>query len=307
MKSLTIAYITAREKPQFEWFFDSLALQMKDALPISIIVVDTLADDRAGWTIPRGSLGRVAIGLPNPILHIKPKPTIWQGKHRITKEDWWAASNARNTAICLCQTEWIAFLDDRCVLMPTWLSAIRTAMKYGYAVCGSYEKRTGMTVENGVIKHGGIVIGEDSRIGLDDRAVKAPGQWFFGCTTALPLEWALAVNGYDETCDGLSMEDVIFGLMLQNNQYPIAYDKRMKIVEDRTPEEIGKPMRREDKGVSPNDKSHAMLNMLCGSKRAMHQWDLSEIRKQVLAGGPFPIPTEPKLDWYDGQPIAEFA
>lgn len=306
MKSLTIAYITAREKPEFEWFFSSLLMQMKGTLPIAVIVIDTREGERSGLTIERGSLGHSAIRFPNPLLHIKPKPTIWQGKHRITKEDWWAASNARNTAICLCKTEWIAFLDDRCVLMPTWLKAIKDAMKYGYAVCGAYEKRHGMTVENGIIKHGGIITGEDTRIGLNTQAVKAPGQWFFGCTTALPLEWALAVNGYDETCDGISMEDVIFGLMLQNNGYPIAYDKRMKIVEDRTPDQLGKPMRREDKGISPDDKSHAMLHMLSQAKRATHQWNLSEIREKVLKGEPFPIPTGPTHDWYDGQPIAEF-
>ena len=134
----------------------------------------------------------------------------------------------------------------------------------------------------------------------------AHGQWFFGCTSAAPLEWALAINGYEERMDGLSFEDVIFGLMLTNAGYPLRYDPRMKIIEDRTPAELGTPPRRTDKGISPNDKSHAALQQFGSLKRAGHQWDLRAVRAKVLAGEPFPIPTGPTTDWYDGQPLAEF-
>ena len=236
MKSLTIAYITSRSEPMFNWFLDSLSRQVgKDSA--KVIIVDSLKQER-----PITGDG---------IVHVEPKPSIWQGKYRITKTDWWAVSNARNTALCLCETDWIAFLDDRCVLMPGWYDCLKQAIRHGYAVCGSYEKRAGMTVESGVIKHGGTVTGEDARIGNDNGVVRVPGgEWMFGCNFALPLEWALQVNGVDQTCDGLSMEDAIFGLQLQNNGFPIMYDKRMKIVEDRTPEHCGPVMRREDKGES---------------------------------------------------------
>ena len=79
----------------------------------------------------------------------------------------------------------------------------------------------------------------------------------FGCTFALPLEWALQMNGFEEGCDGLSMEDVIFGLMLKNNGFRIDYDPQMRMIEDRTEGEIsaghgvGRRFEaRQDKGVS---------------------------------------------------------
>lgn len=297
MKPLTLVYHTSRTSPRLKWFFDSLNLQAGSE-PISVIIVDLWAHDQERVTNHKKIAGRdITVTLP--------KPTVWQGKHRITKEDWWAASNSRNTGICLCKTEWIAFLDDRSVLLPGWLDTIKDAQTHGYAVCGSYEKVHHLIVEDGKVISYEETDGKDSRKGDAKGAVKAPGQWWFGCTNALPLEWALTVNGWDETCDGLSMEDVIFGLHLQNSGFPIFYDQRMKILEDRTPGQLGTPMRREDKGKSPDDKSHKMLAMLQGLKRSMHQWNLREVRDLVLNGNPFPISTEPKVDWYDGQPIKD--
>lgn len=299
--NLTIVYITSRPQPELGWFIQSAIRQMRIDDEIKFIVV-TGSEVR----LERAELN----GLPK-ITFVAPKPTVWQGRYRLTKADWWAASNARNTGICLCQTDWIAFVDDRCVLAPTWLQAVREAMAGNYAVFGSYEKRHGMTVENGVIKHGGIVQATDSR---HEHCMKewngetphvCGGEWAFGCTLALPLEWALQVNGYDENCDGLSMEDVIFGLMLQNNGFDLRFDYRMKIIEDRTPEHLGPAMIRKDKGQSPNDKSHALLNSLKGRKTASHPINLRQIRSDALAGKPFPQPWGPFVDFWDQQPVSE--
>lgn len=302
MKSLTVAYISSRPEPEFDWFLESLANQVKERT--SVILVHPQYGP--GWHVKWGL----------NIVSTAPKPTVWQGPHRLTKADWWAASNARNTAICLCKTEWIAFVDDRSVLEPTWLQAVSDAMKGNYAVCGPYQKRKGITVENGIIRHAGIVTGEDNRRqyvnqhwsdprhGLSN-PYACPGSWWYGCSTALPLEWALQINGYDESCDGMSGEDYIFGQMLQNNGFPIFYDLRMGIVEDRTPDKLGPAMIRRDKGVSPNDKSHAQLELLKGCKRAQHDLNIRELRNNKLLGGAWPIPTKPDKDWYDGQPLSE--
>lgn len=261
----------------------------------------------------------LALGVWSALIEMRrsePKPTVWQGKHRLTKDDWWAAANARNTAIALCKTDWIAFVDDRSVLAPTWLEAVVAAMDGNYAVCGPYEKRVGMTVENGYIKNGGIITGQDNRLAYvtqhwtDPRhkltnPYDCPGNWWYGCSTALPLEWALQVGGYDETCDGLSGEDYVFGLMLQNNRFPIKYDTRMAIVEDRTADKLGPTMIRRDKGTSPDDKSHELLNMLRDQREAQHGFDLRKLRAAVLAGNPWPKPWGPTKDFYDGQPLSE--
>lgn len=282
---LTIVYITAREKPMLTWLYESLSPQCLDGEPIRILVVD-----------------RKTI-----------KPTVWQGDYRLTQDDWWAASCARNTGICLCKTEWIAFLDDRSLLTPSWLQSVRHAMDDGYAVFGAYEKVHHLKAENGFPLSFEVLpesTGKDSRetyvkTGNHPIPFDCGGEWAFGCNLALPLEWALNVGGYDETCDGLSMEDCIFGLMLQNNGYPLKYDPRMKILEDRTPSELGTPMIRRDKGVSPNDKSHALLEMLRHRKTAMHGFEIREVRRNALAGKGWPKPWGPTHDFWDGQKLED--
>lgn len=296
---LTIAYITSRAQPKLEWFLDSLFSQVKATDNIRILVVVPYLISKFE---PRHGLDmRFTLA----------KPNIWQGEYRRTAGQWWANSNARNTSICLCQTDWLACVDDRCVLLPGWLDGIRRAMKHGYAVCGAYEKRHGMQVENGVITREGENSGSDCRKGMPNAAVKCPGEWFFGCNFALPLEWALNVNGFDETCDGLGMEDCIFGMMLQNNGYPICYDQRMKVIQDRTPGQCGPVMRREDRGDSPNDLSHKVLDMLKDRKTALHYWNprlnLREVRQSVLAGQPFPVPEKREYKhFWDDTPIEKW-
>ena len=303
---LAVCYITSRQEPRIEWFFDSLRNENTNVT--QIIVVDLFADQYGRKEYFRKLAGR-------EIDHVLPKPSVWQGVHRLTKDHWWAASNARNTALCLARTDYVAYVDDRCVLMPGYLTHIKESIMRGRAIFGSYQKRIGMKVENGVIvKDGiseGIVDGSDTREAyLTQNQIPAPfecpGAWSFGCNLAFPLEWALEINGWDETCDGAGFEDPFFGIMLQNSgKKALFYEPRMKVIQDRTSKECYPVIKKTDKGISPNDKSHAMLDRLKAKKRATHSWDLRAIRESVLRGEPFPIPTGPTHDWYDGQPLAE--
>lgn len=298
MRPLTIVYITARKEPRIEWFIQSLERQA-DIEKVEIIVVDLYFPNS-----PHPSCG-----LPSTLRHVAPKPNVWQGEYRLTKENWWAISNARNTGVCLCKTEWIAFCDDRCVLAPTWMQSVRKAMMEGYAVSGSYEKRTGMAVDDGIIANPGTLIGVDHRNpkGHMTEPEQTFGDGYYGCTSACPLEWCLEMNGWDENCDSLGLEDVVFGNRLVANGRITKFDPRMKIIEDRSPEACqNMPLRTDkDRHLEPRDKSHILLERFGGGGRSQNRFDIRAVRDSVLAGNPFPIPTEPSTDWFDGEPLSE--
>jgi hypothetical protein len=306
MKPLTIVYTTAREHCAFEWFLDSLGAQLREGEQglIQIVRVDFDARPFAGaesrWRDGRGLVG----------WKVSPKPTLWQGPHKEMVQDWWANSNARNTGLCLAglDSEWVWFLDDRCVLAPSCMEAVRAAMEGNYVVFGAYEKRVGMKVENGRIKKEGTRIGTDGRLehceamGLGN-PFPCGGEWGYGCSMLMPVNWALQVGGFEEQMDGLGFEDVIFGLMLQNNGYPLRYDTRLMMIEDRTREFIGKTLRREDCGVSPDDKSHRSLKIFGTARNTSNRANLLQQRKAVLEGRPFPALLGPREDWWDGAEI----
>lgn len=290
IKSLTIVFTTARFHPNFGWFYHSLCRETgNDFSNVKVIIVDSIDRELDDWEIRH-------------ITHwIKPKPTIWQGEHKITKEDWWAKCNAMNTGIALCDTEWIAFVDDRCVLAHGWLQCVQDSMIHGYAVCGSYEKRANMKVENGEIIDGGELLGSDDR---PQRGFPVPTKDWYGGSCALPLEFCLRVNGFPEDiCDGLGFEDVAFGILLRNNHLPMYYDSRMKIIEDRTPTEIGGALKRGGK-KGPNtpwdDKDYKILDIMNASLTSGNSFDIKELRERTLKGEPFPPPTASHKDWFDG-------
>ena len=305
--SLTVCMTTSRPEPEFKWLYDSLKNQC-DINDVKILIISLHA--------PRTSNSVIVDHAIFP-----PKPNIWQGDYRLTKENWWAVSNARNTALCLCKTDWILFLDDRCVLQPGFMDAVREAMAGKYIMAGSYEKRQGMTVENGVIKHGGIIQahdprspyfgGQDHRIDVSaGKVVDCQGSWLFGCCLLMPLEWALAANGYPERCDSLSFEDCIFGVILQNNKFPMKFDPRAKIVEDRTPDKLGTPMKRSSKEHHPNDKTdkaHTSLKWVATAIRSDNGYDIRALRDTIQKGGEFPIPNNPEArDWFDRELVRDF-
>ena len=296
IKSLTIVYVTARHDPKIEWFLDSLDRESgKDYANTRVIVVDSFHGRRNKIYCHGGDM---------PIRYVAPKPTIWQGSHKITREEWWAKCNAMNTGIALCDTEWIAFVDDRCILSHGWLHAIQDSMIGNYAVCGSYEKRANMKVENGEIVEQGELLGQDIRTQRGFPHLTA--DWYGG-SCALPLEWCLRVNGFPEdVCDGLGFEDIAFGILLRNNHLEMRYDSRMRIIEDRTPSEIGGALKRASKpSPDPNDihqaKDYRILAIMNASATSGNSYDLTDLRARVLKGEPFPPPTASHCDWFDGE------
>jgi hypothetical protein len=306
--TLTIAFITSRNDPKWEWFFDSLSPQLTD--PIDLFVIDLFQSERK-WpennTITKPTVyidpKRFNTQFVNRFLHVPPKPSVWQGEHRLTSCDWWAKSNAMNTAICLCETDYIAFVDDRCILTPTWLSAIKRAMENTYAVCGAYEKRANMKVENGVIVEEGEFLGGGRGEGFG-----RTHDWYGG-SYGVPLEWCLQVNGWSEdVCDGLGSEDSMFGMTLRNSGLPMYYDSDLKIIEDRTPTEIDGALKRADKNshLGQKAKSWDIVRIFKDKTDSQNSYCIRNMRDRILLNNEeFPLPSANDRDWYDQQLLSE--
>jgi hypothetical protein len=291
---LSLCFVTARRDPQIEAMLESLAPQVRHDDEIELVIVDFYARNRA---LPLLTMHPAIRG---GIVLTPPKPCIWQGPHRVTAHDFWAMSNARNTALCYARHGYVAFLDDRVVLSPAWLEVVRRhEWLRRSAICGPYDK-----IE---IDH---PTGAERR-SIDHRKQHAPGgrfncggSWYFGGNFALPLAWALEVNGFEEGCDSVGGEDYIFGTMLANAGHPIEFCAEMSAVQDRR--SIDHPFPRVDKGRSPLDKSHAMMDRWGRKKHTEFTPDLRALRELALAGKPLPPPGNGcHRDWYDDAPIAE--
>jgi hypothetical protein len=288
---ITIAYITAREEPHLEWLCDGLKQQARSGDKIELIVVDALGR-------PAKAIGFRSFKAITKLVETRPKPTIWQGPHRITSHDFFANANARNTAIVLCSMNYICFLDDRCRLDPGWLEAVRRGEKTRDSVlCGSYTKHW----------NGGVSV--DHRRDSDPQGKKkCLSEWSYGCNLALPLKWALKVNGFEEGCDPVGVEDCVFGQMLSNAGYRLDFVPAMSVQQDRN-DPLGylHPVHfpRQDKGQPPNNKRQAQLERFYKRDRAEFTPDLAALRKKISRGEAFPTP-DPSFDyrdWYDGSLI----
>jgi len=296
---LTIAYCTSRKEPKLEWFWQSLDRQIKPDDDITIVLVDFHAHTRSGLA------GR-------NIIHVPPKPTVWQGPHRLTKEDWFAAANARNTALCLAPDGYIAYVDDLSVLMPGWLDCVKAAMKGRYVVCGAYRKVDALVIDDGIVKSfSDIPDGHDTRLAKAKKDISpCTGYCLFGCSLAGPVEAFLSVNGWPEDlCDGMGYEDTHMGVVMANAGIPLKYDRRMMTFEDAKLHFSEIPFRRADLGDHPKDKSHAALDISSKIKRfpndSLGRMEIRGIRQQILRGMEFPVRTQPHREWFTGTPLSE--
>jgi hypothetical protein len=308
--SLTVAYLTNRKHCKIEWFYESLARQLPEGSSVHIIVVDFWADEPGRREEMWQKYDQPAFHDGGAYwTHVAPKPNVWSGPHRLTSVDYFSAANSRNTALCLAKTDWIAYVDDLSVLCSGWLNSVYQAMRESYIALGSYKK-----VRKLVVRDGYPESCEDFPSGWDNRLAhvqadlsSCAGNWLFGCSFAAPVQALLDVGGSPEMCDstGLGSEDYCLGIALANRGHSFRYDRRMMTLESEeghhNPDEL--KFKRSDKGVSPNDKSHAMLAYAQGANYFPN--GLTPMRAAVQAGLPFPIPTEPTTDWYDGQPLSE--
>jgi len=285
---ITIGYITAREEPRLDWLISSLDQQAQIGDQIELIVVDA-------YGRPAHEIGYYPIRAITKLVETLPKPTIWQGSHRVTAHDFYANANARNTALVLCSTDYICFLDDRCRLDVGWLDQVRLGNKNRSSViCGSYDKH------------------ENWGLSIDHRRQREPtgkkncgGGWCFGGNFALPLEWALVVNGCEEGCDPVGLEDCVFGHMLENVGYKFDFVVEMSVQQDRGGYVHPLNFPRHDKGQDPNAKKYTIQERFFRREHTEFTPNLRELRALLAKGEPFPVPdpNADHLDWYDGSSI----
>lgn len=302
---LSIVYTTARLDPKIEWFLESLERETGgDYTGIEIIVVDFY----------HGTPDRhPKCKIPACLLHVPPKPNAWQGPHRLTKEDWFAVSNTRNTGICYAHGDWIAFVDDLSFLMPGWLTEVRKAMLKKKVMCGAYQKVRDLNIVGpDLISFTDFKEGHDGRwsLGDDDGPGSCPGNCMYGCSLVAPMEAFLSVNGYDERCNGLGFEDVITGIHVGKKGWPMLYNRKMKTLESEELHHVGRNMKRSDYGPSPADKSHKILEIAQkGTGWSPNNFgefsDLRRLRQHILGGGDFPKVRGPTHEWFTGRALAE--
>lgn len=300
---LTIAFITARAEPILPALIDGIAAQKVPGDEISLIVVDALGRSFGGLGVDMVD----AISIFRAARVMQPKPNIWQGPYRIAPRNYFANANARNTALVFCEDSYIAFLDDRTTIGPQWLEVVRRGERERASVlCGPVDKHlSGQTAAAwGPISH-------------DSRKKQAPtgrincgGAWCFGANFALPLEWALEVNGCEEGCDPVGCEDYIFGSMLENVGHRVDFVIAMGVEQDRKGSVHVEDFPRIGKGAPGfHDKSQTLTRRYRDLKRTIDTPSLRDLRALVAVGAPLPIPdpTYDYRDWFDQELVRDYA
>lgn len=299
---LAICMLTGRAEPRLDWLVDAIAAQAPAGVRITLIVIDALA----AWDPSRTahSLGFREHPSIVELIHRAPKPNAWAGQARLTDREWWHKPSGANTALVVCppSADYIAFVDDRAKPGPRWLETIYSgSCTRASVLAGTYER-----IET---RGDAVVTTYDHRIELHPAGLaNCGGGWLFGCTMALPLAWALEVNGFEEGMDGLTFEDCVFGLNLENSGRRIELSPSLFVSLDRTGASVstkGGSYAATDKGKCPNNKSHAALARFKGRQRTEFTPDLRELRRRWhdlgLGEAAWPRVDPDLRDWYDGE------
>lgn len=335
---ITIAFITSRAVPRWEWFIESLCAQTTadQRANLQVVFVDGLL-----WGDLDGPWNRDEVPLGNPMLHdlsrwrsvdvlvrrrfdhlhIPPLPCAWQGPFRQTNRDFFCASNARNTAFVVARHPYVAFVDDLSVLAPTWFDQVKYAAYGEYVVCGAYKKVKKLNVVSGRIESfEPFPAGVDSRWdrGSDDGVVPWNGAALYGCSFGIPLEAALEIDGFDGIGNGAGFEDCDFGIRVERAGWAVFYNRNMLTLESEEEHHIGGAPAKYRKIVTPDRlpkdyqgetwSDHVAIN------RVIRETDrtlpiigdnLRVVRARYQSIGLVPVPREPLVDWRDGQLLSE--
>ncbi len=340
----TFAYFTARRNCRWQWFVDSLCRQAsaEDLAAMQIVFVDShlwgltheaadlyfrrdgrfpLADAAHHNWARRRELEEVVRGRFK-YLHIPPLPSAWQGPFRITKKDWFCASNARNTAFIVAEKPYIVCVDDLSILGPIWMAQVRHAAESGYVVCGAYKKLLQMQVVDGeLVSFTENPKGVDTRwgYGSDTGIVPWYGSAMYGCSFGVPTDLVVKVDGNDPRADGSGAEDYDFGIRLERAGGKFFYNRNMLTLESEEGHAEEPSLPREAKFVNqdriPSDirphypeglmSDHVMLQSVARENRILplDRNYLARLRDQWKREALVQIPQRPQFDWRDGTPL----
>ena len=99
-------------------------------------------------------------------------------------------------------------------------------------------------------------------------------------------------------------------IALEKAGYSFRYDLSMLTLESEERHHTEPSLPRFDKGTSPRDKSHAILERVMREKRPVSPsylpGGIRAERQRVLAGEPFTVPMEPTKDWFDNTPLSSY-
>jgi len=162
------------------------------------------------------------LGLRN-VRVLKSKPNHWRSNRLI--------GNARNTGLIYALGELVVFLDDFCWVPPRWLEEHwLTYQRTPYTMIGAgkavkyipdwYDDLdklpppdVGNNVEGAFIRNLAQFKVSDTRGPSSKR--DCGGGWFYTMNASAPLDKIVLINGFDESFDQTSEEDIDLGLRLE--------------------------------------------------------------------------------------------
>ena len=234
---ISFVYITCRKNPILEWFVDSLYNQiLEDNFDLKLIQI-VIVDFELQYDNSRKEYIKNIINNRFDFIHVPPKPTPYQGLHRLTSQNYFCASNARNTGIIYSEHPYLVFVDDLSVLGDNSFKEIVKCAKEQIVVGFAYKKVYDLSVENGkIITKTECVSGTDHRINLSNSTFhQISGCQLYGYS-ASPKSVLFRVNGYDELCASMGGEDYNYGMRIEKLQIKIYYNKNVMFYESEGPQ-----------------------------------------------------------------------
>jgi len=232
MNKLSINYVTCRRQPMFQWFVETLISQYDSGVVTDqIVFIDSFLHHEEGR---KEKLEKIVRGRFE-YLHIPPKPSIWRGKYRKTKTNFFDVSSTRNTGILVAKNDHIVFVDDLSALTSGWIDYHRKAASERIVFCGAYDKVSDIIIENNkVVSYSAKNVDNRGTHQHLNENILIGGGWVFGQNVSFPLEFLITINGYDEFLARRGCEDCNLGVRLELAGYKdrIFYNKNCLIIED---------------------------------------------------------------------------